>query len=97
MYARISTIEGDLGKIEDAVEVINQRIIPTIKGVEGFRAINFLADRSTGKLLAVAFWDDQAALEGSVEAVGPLRNAVADSIDGKITSVESFELLAQSW
>jgi hypothetical protein len=97
MYARISTIEGDLGKIEDAVEVINQKIIPTLKGVEGFRAINFLADRSTGKLLAVAFWDNQAALEGSVEAVGPLRNAVADSMDGKITSVESFELVAQSW
>jgi hypothetical protein len=97
MYARISTIEGDLGKIEDAVEVINQKIIPTLKGVEGFRAINFLADRSTGKLLAVAFWDNQAALEGSVEAVGPLRNAVAGSMDGKITSVESFELVAQSW
>ncbi len=97
MHARISTIEGDSGKIEDAVELINQKIIPTLKGVEGFRAINLLADRSTGRLLAVAFWDNQAALEGSVEAVGPLRNAVADSMDGKVTSVESFELVAQSW
>lgn len=48
MYVRISTIEGDPGKIDDAVATINEKIIPTLKGMEGFTAINFLADRSSG-------------------------------------------------
>jgi hypothetical protein len=97
MHVRISTIEGDPGKIEDAVVVINERVLPTLKGVKGFTAANFMADRSTGKLVGVAFWEDESALEGSVEAVNPIRNAVADAMDGKVTGVESYELVAQSW
>jgi hypothetical protein len=97
MHVRISTIEGDPGKIEDAVLVINEKVIPTLKGVSGFTAANFMVDRSTGKLVGVAFWDDESALEGSVEAVNPLRSAVAEAMGGKVTSVESFELVAQSW
>jgi hypothetical protein len=97
MYARISTIEGDPSKIDDAVAVLNEKIIPTLKGVKGFTAVNFMADRSTGKLVGVAFWQDQAALEGSMEAVNPMRTEVADAMGGKVVSVESYELLAQSW
>jgi hypothetical protein len=97
MYVRISTIEGDPGKIEDAVLVINEKVIPTLEGVKGFTAANFMVDRSTGKLVGVAFWDDESALEGSVEAVNPIRSAVADAMGGKVTSVEPYELVAQSW
>jgi hypothetical protein len=82
MQARTSTIEGDAGKIGDAVKIINEKII---------------AVRSAGKLVAVAFYADEAALEGSVEAVGPMRNEVADAMGGKVVGVESYELVAQSW
>jgi hypothetical protein len=97
MYARISTIEGDPSKINDAVAVLNEKIIPTLKGVKGFTAVNFMADKSTGKLVGVAFWQDQAALEGSMGAVNPMRTEVADAMGGKVVSVESYELVAQSW
>jgi hypothetical protein len=33
MQARISAIEGDTGKIGDAVEIINEKIIPALKGL----------------------------------------------------------------
>lgn len=49
MQARISTIEGDAGKIDDAVKIINEKILPALKGLEGFTAANFLADRSSRK------------------------------------------------
>ena len=97
MQARISTIEGDAGKIDDAVKIANEKIIPALKGLQGFTAVNFLADRSAGKLVAVGFFSDEAALEGSVEAVGPMRTEVADAMGGKVASVESYELVAQSW
>ncbi len=97
MYARISTIEGDPNKIDDAVAVLNEKIIPTLKGVKGFTAVNFMADKSTGKLVGVAFWKDQAAHEESAEAVNPMRNEVAEAMGGKVVSIESYELVAQSW
>ena len=97
MHVRISTIEGDAGKIDDAVASINKKVLPVLKGIEGFTAANFMADRSSGKLIGVAFWDSEAALDASVEAVDPIRAAVADAMDGKIVGVESLELVAQSW
>jgi hypothetical protein len=97
MQGRISTIEGDAGKIDDAVEIINEKVLPALKGLEGFTAANFLADRSAGKLIAVAFYASEAALEGSAEAVAPMRTEVADAMNGKVVGAESYELVAQSW
>jgi len=97
MQARISTIEGDRGKIDDALNVINEKVLPALKALEGFTAANFLVDRSAGKLVAVAFYADEAALEGSIEAAGPMRDEVANAMGGKVVGVESYELVAQSW
>jgi len=97
MQARITTVEGDGGKLDDALSVINEKVLPALKDLKGFTAANFLVDRSAGKLVAVAFYADEAALEGSVEAVGSMRDEVADVMGGKVVSVESYELVAQSW
>ncbi len=97
MQARISTLEGDAGKIDDAVKVINEKILPALKGLQGFTAANFLADRSAGKLVAVAFWQDEAALEGSADAVKPMRTEWAEAMNGKVVGSDSYELVAQSW
>jgi hypothetical protein len=97
MYARISTIEGNSGNIDAAINIINEKILPSLKALEGFTAANFLVDRSAGKLVAVAFWDNEAALEGSAEAVKPMRTEVAEAMGGKVVSFESYELAAQSW
>ncbi len=93
----ISTIEADPSRIEDGVAVINDKVIPTLKAVEGFRAANFMVDRSAGKLLGVAFWDTEEAMNASSAAVDSIRNAVADAMDGQVVSVESYEMVAQSW
>ena len=97
MQARISTIEGDGSKIDDALEIVNEKVMPALKALEGFTAVNFLVDRSAGKLMAVAFYADETALEGSAKAVGPMRDEVADAMGGKVVGVESYELVAQSW
>ena len=97
MHARISTIEGDASKIDDAVAVINDTVIPTLKAAQGFTAANFMADRSTGKLVGVAFWEDQASIDASADTLAPVRSAVADAMGGKIVSVETYEMVAQSW
>lgn len=97
MYVRISTVQGDPSKIEDGVAAINDKVLPTLKGVEGFRAANFMADRSTGKLVGVAFWDSEEAMNASAGAVEEIRNVVAETVGGKVVSVEEYEMVAQSW
>ena len=97
MQVRIGTIQGDAGKIDDAVAAINEKVLPALKGMEGFTAGNFAADRSTGKLIGITFWASESALAASDEATNPIRTVVADAMDGKVVGVETFELVAQSW
>ena len=97
MFARISTIQAEPGRIDDGIKMANDKVIPTLKGIEGFTAINFLADRSTGKFIGVAFWTSEEAMLASADAVNSIRTSVADAMDGKIVGVESFEVVAQSW
>jgi hypothetical protein len=97
MQARISTVEGDPGKIDDALKVINEKVLPALKELDGFMAANFLVDRSAGKLVGVAFYGSEAALEGSADGVKVQRNAVAEAMNGKVVGIESYELAAQSW
>jgi hypothetical protein len=47
--------------------------------------------------VAVAFYQDESALEGSAEAVKPMRTEVAEAMNGKVVGAESYELVAQSW
>lgn len=97
MHVRISTIQADPNRIDDGIAAINDKVIPTLTGIDGFRAANFMADRSAGKLVGVAFWDSEEAMNASASAVDPIRNVVAEAMDGKIVSVESYEQVAQSW
>jgi len=97
MHVRISTIEGDASKIDDAVATINEKVLPVLKDIEGFTAANFLADRSSGRMIGITFWESESALDASAAAVDSIRTASADAAGGKVVSVESYELVAQSW
>src|SRR5688572_13221206 len=97
MQARISTIEGDAGQIDNAIKIINERILPAVTSLEGFTAINFLADRSAGKLVAVAFYQDETSLEKSAGAVEPMRTEVAEAMNGSFVGLQSYELDVQRW
>ena len=97
MHVRISTVQADPSRIDDGIAVINDKVLPTLKSIEGFRAANFMADRSSGKLVGVAFWDSKEAMDASASSVEGIRNSVADAMDGKVVSIDEFEQVAQSW
>ena len=47
MQARISTIEGDASKVDAAVEIINEKVLPTLKDLDGFTAANFMVSKKS--------------------------------------------------
>ena len=57
MHVRISTIEGDAGRVDDAVGAINEKVLPVLKGTDGFTAANVLTDRTGGKVIGTTFWE----------------------------------------
>ena len=59
MYARITTVEVRRDKIDDAIRIYSESVIPAAKLQKGYCQAMLLTDRKAGKGIAVAFWETE--------------------------------------
>lgn len=69
MHARTTTVEGDPGRIEDALRQIESEVLPLLKEQQGFKGVTVHADRSSGKVVGTSYWESAEAMHASEEAV----------------------------
>ena len=93
MYARVTTIQGAPGKIDDATGHVQEQTLPQLQKMEGFEGFVSLGDRQSGKLLGVAFWGSEEALRATEQAVSSVRSGAAGAADGIVAGVEEYEVL----
>jgi heme-degrading monooxygenase HmoA len=93
MYARVTTIEGNPDKMDDASRHVQEQTLPQLQQMDGFKGFAALADRHSGKLLGVAFWESEEALRATEEAVSSVRSGVAEAAGGTVAGVEQYEVL----
>ncbi len=93
MYARVTTIQGAPGKIDDAKGHVQEQTLPQLQKMEGFKGFVALGDRQSGKVLGVAFWESEEALRATEQAVSGVRSGAAGAADGIVASVEEYEVL----
>ena len=92
MYARVTTIQGAPGKMDDAKGHIQEQTLPQLQKMEGFKGFVALGDRQSGKVLGVAFWESEEALRATEQAVSSVRSGVAGAADGIVAGVEEYEV-----
>lgn len=93
MYARLTTIEGLPDKMDDATRHVQEQTLPQLQKMEGFRGFVALGDRNSGKLLGVAFWENEEALRATEQAVSGVRSGAADAAGGTVAGVEQYEVV----
>jgi heme-degrading monooxygenase HmoA len=78
MYARIVTVQVQPDKIEEAISIFQNSVIPAAKQQKGFISLMLLTDtdRSTGKGISVGLWETEVDLKAS-EASGYLQEQLA--------------------
>ena len=92
MYARVTTIQGAPGKMDDAKGHIQEQTLPQLQKMEGFKGFVALGERQSGKVLGVAFWESEEALRATDEAVSSVRSGAAEAASGTVASVEEYEV-----
>jgi quinol monooxygenase YgiN len=92
MYARIPTFKITPDRIDEAVQQFKEVSLPGLQKLAGFKGANVLVDRKNGMFRVIAFWQDLQALEGSRDAVKPIREGVAQKVGAEIVSVEEWEV-----
>jgi heme-degrading monooxygenase HmoA len=57
MFARVTTFQFKIFRIDDAVKIVKESVLPAAKSQKGFKNLYFFLDRQTGKALSVALWE----------------------------------------
>lgn len=62
MYARSVAAQFQPGKIDEAISLFQESVIPAAQKEPGFVSIMLLTDRTTNSGLVIAVWESEAAL-----------------------------------
>jgi heme-degrading monooxygenase HmoA len=79
MHARMTTIQMDAERIDSAVSQIEEDELPKWKELDGFRGFTLFADRSTGKVFGISYWDSKEEMDAAEETVKESRRRAAET------------------
>ena len=63
MFARTITVQFKVDRVDEAIRIYEQNIVPIARSLEGFKGIYMLVDRETGKAISLSLWSEE---EGAV-------------------------------
>jgi hypothetical protein len=94
MFARLTTIQGKTEKIDDAIRVVENDVIPATKVLAGFKNGYWCVDRKTGRMLALTLFATDKDLDASEASASQLRKNATEKLGFEVKSVERYELIA---
>ena len=93
MHARVTTLQMDPSTLDEASARLERDDVPSFKELDGFKGMTLIADRQSGKTIALTFWESEEAMRASEEAVKDARRRAAETGRAKEPQVERFEVL----
>jgi len=97
MYARVTTVQTQVGKIDEAFALWNESLLPRYKQHRGFKGAHIVANRDANKAIVIAYWDaptdaqaasDDADIRAALAAFPPLFSAPAVTEDYEVLDNE---------
>ena len=89
---RLSTLEGPPEGIDEGARFIKEQLVPEAGDITGWRGLVALADRTSGRMKTITFWDSPESLRASEERANQLRSKAAESLGDTITGVDRYEV-----
>ena len=98
MHARVTVSQIKPDKIDEALALYRDSVVPTAKQQRGFKALLNLSDRTTGKGLSIVLWETEADMKAG-EASGYYQQQLAKFKDLFATPPvkEHYEVAVQEW
>ena len=59
MFARLTTVYVKPDRVDKAIEIFNESIIPAAREQEGYQGADVLVDRESGKGVVITFWETE--------------------------------------
>lgn len=97
MYARVTIIQFQPGKMEEGNRIVKESVIPPMQDVKGFKGQLFLIQRDASKALSVNFWETEVELKAF--ETSPLYRELMGKIAGIIAgspATDRYEVSIQA-
>ncbi len=97
MYARITTMQMSPYRLDEAIGVVREKVIPAAQQQGGFKGYLMLTDRGTGKNVVITLWEEEKDRECTGPNSGYYRAAIGQVVPflTDAPSVEDLELSIQ--
>jgi heme-degrading monooxygenase HmoA len=90
--ARVNTFEGSPDRIDDSVSSVRSETLPKLRDMAGNLGLISLADRKSGRVLGITFWESEDALRESEQDANRLREEAAKGGGQTIAGVDRYEV-----
>jgi len=67
MFARMTKFRIKIDKIETAIRLYNESVVPSAKAQKGFCRLSLLVNRETGEGTSITFWDSEEDAKANEE------------------------------
>ncbi len=98
MYARVTTTQFSPYRLDEAIGIVRDQVLPAAQQQNGFKGYMMLVDRGTGKGITITLWEEETdrQITGSNsnyyrEAVGKVVPFLTDA-----PLVEDLEIVIQA-
>ena len=93
MYARTGISHMKPGKMDEAIGLYRDSVVPLLKKQKGFKRLYFLTDRKTGKYVVITVWETEADMTAT-ESSGFLQEVIAKfgSLMAAPPTIERYEV-----
>jgi hypothetical protein len=95
MYIRVTPYSFDAAKEQDQLGVSEQRLVPALRALPGFRRYTGAVDRPSGRGVAITEWDDLAHAQDLRDAIITVVREMAEH-GLHLEAAQIFEVNAQS-
>jgi len=97
MHARLVTSQFQLDKLEEALQLYRESILPEVRQLPGFKGRMVLGDRSKGKVITLTLWESEADARASGEGSAFMQASVAQFAPfyAAPSVIEIYEVAAQ--
>jgi heme-degrading monooxygenase HmoA len=90
MFVRITRITAPPETLDEGAATFEQRLLPQLRTLPGYVGAALLADRASGRALAVTYWQTEEAMRGSEEAAAATR--AQSTQPSTIVDVQRYDL-----
>jgi len=83
MHARSGAFQLSPERLDEAIQAFREEYLPRYKEQDGYKGFTLLANRETGQVLGVSFWESASGLRASDELGRQARDDLQQRGEGR--------------